>query len=271
VVKIKAKVKERVFTTTDPDGNGTKLVCIRPNQDVLDGARLEYNVVFAKALRLGCLMRVEAEEIIEKRKLWSSEHESNIQNLRLELRKLEVQLAKEKDKVKGAEVAKKMAAIRDDIQSIVVKRNDIHNRTAESLAETAQNQYLVVRCILDYDSRQPYFTSMEKFKELENSQLLADSTSELMLFLMDMTPDDLLSTPESQWLVKQGLRDKTTGFWIRGDRLYTDDGKRVNEKGEFLTEDGVRCDEFGIPLVEEEVLSDTEENTAGAAAEMSVV
>ena len=56
---------EKKFKTTEPQGDEVELLCVRPNQDVIDGARREYNVKYAVALREGGLTRAEAEDIIE--------------------------------------------------------------------------------------------------------------------------------------------------------------------------------------------------------------
>ena len=249
MVKDKKTKSEREFETTDNEGNKVKLLCIRPNQDVIDWARLEYNVKYAEALRAKCLMRIEADKMCEERKMWSETHEQMLQSLRLQLRTLEVDLKKEKDIIKGKELAKRVAKKRDEITKLMGPRNDLYNRTAESLAESAQNQYLVVRCTLEPDSREAFFTSVEKFKELENSQLIQDCLAELMLFLMDLSTDDLVNTPEHKWLTEHGLKDQKTGFWIVDGKLYDDQNRCVNTNGEFINKDtGEKVDEFGFLL-----------------------
>jgi hypothetical protein len=240
---------EKRFKTTEPGGSEIELLCVRPNQDVIDGARREYNVKFAIALREGGLTRTEAEDIIEQRKLWSDKHEDRLQKLRFELRSKEVELNKIKDLKKGEELSRSMNKLRNDMSKLVNSRDQILNKTCESYAEGAQNQYLLVRCILRPDERTAYFESIEAFKILENSQLIGDCLGELLLFLHDTTVEELTNTPESKWLVNNKLKDDKTGFWIRDGKLFTDDGKMVNNKGEYLNEEtGERCDYWGFPL-----------------------
>lgn len=252
---------DKKFKTITPDGESVELLCVRPNQDVIDGARREYNVKFAQALREGGLTRAEAEDIIEKRKLWSNKHEEKLQNYRKVIRDNEVALIKCKDAIKGKEIAITINKLRDEMSKLIGNRNEILNRTCEAYAEGAQNQYLLVRCILRPDDRQPYFESVEAFKVLENSQLIIDALAELLLFLHDTTVEELTNTPENKWLVDKKLKCPKTGFWIKGENLYTDDNRRVNAQGEYLDEvTGERVDYWGYPLNLDESLNAKENN-----------
>ena len=117
----------------------------------------------------------------------------------------------------------------------------------------------MVRCILDPVNRKPYFDSLDKFKELENSQLLNDCNTQLMFFLMNINADDLNKTMEFKWLVTNGLKDEKTGFWLRDSKFYDDDGRRVDPAtGRFLKDDsGEFCDEFGFVIAKTEEVSIT--------------
>ena len=239
---------EKQFETTLANGDKVTLLCVRPNQDVLDGARLEYNIKYAAALRNGALTKAEAEDIIDRRHLWSETHETKHQALLKEVHDATIALRGTTDKIKGKALAKQIGDMRAKLNKLHAGRSDILNKTCENYAEAAQNQYLLVRCILEPVNRQPYWENLESFKIMENSILINDASAELFLFLMDMTMDDAVATPEGQWLVKNGLKDLKTGFWIKEGRLYTDDGKLVNDLGEYITEAGVRCDIYGYPL-----------------------
>lgn len=229
------KLKERLFETVDNGGQKVKLICVRPNQDVLDGAKLEYNVVFAKAVRAHCLVRMEVEEMIESRHLLAKD-EVKVNEMKEVLQNLELKLGATSDNEEGKEIAKKMIGLRTSINDIIIKHNSLYNKTAESLAEAAQNQYLVVRCILA-ENKQPYFTSLDKFKELESSQLLSDCLSELMLFLMNITSDEIVATTENKWLIDKKLIDSKTGFWLAPDGTLLDDlGRKVDKDGNLVVD-----------------------------------
>ena len=257
------KKNEKEFDTIDKDGKPISLVCIRPNQKILNDAKLEYNVAYASAIRRGCLMKAEVDDIVETRNLWSKDHEVKLQDMRKELRSMEISLNKlnklNKDEASlqnGKELSKKIAEHRTAITNYVNKGTELYNRTAESIASSMQNEFLCAHCILNKTDRKPYFANIDNLREMEDTRLVIDCTSTLMLFLMDIdnTPD----TPEKKWLTDNDLRDSITGLWKKNGKLYDDVGRIVDPITlQFINEDGKFVDEFGFIVELETTNNDT--------------
>jgi len=247
------------YKCNDQDGNLIDVVIKKPNHETRRNARIRYSAALSAALQQGAMMKAEADKLIKDRGIWTDDNDTELQNMRRDLRKLEVDLEKHKPDENGRDLAVKISQKRGEIEEYITARSDLLNRTAERLAEDVEMEFLLQNCVHKKDGSQ-LFPDNDTIDKYYGTNTITDCISLLWAIMLNLdTNENEEKDPEQAWLLKHDLMDEKTGLLKDKDgRLVDVHGRLVDENGRFINEAGEHVDEFGFLVTDTESISITE-------------
>lgn len=160
-------------------------------------------------------------------------------------------------KAQGRALAIEIMDRRDELTSRNRNRLNLYNLTVERIADLARTNYLIYLCILDPQTRKPYFKSYEDYLDHYDSELLLEGIKAFN----DVTSNgiEIEDDPEIKWLKKYKFMNDEGRFIDDKGRLVDEeyrlinaDGRYINENGEFINKFGHRVDKDGNAIIEED-------------------
>lgn len=235
--------------TDKETGEATEFRVTRPNRRVEQSALIEYNKELRQLLekRSGFLLRAEVSDLLKERELWSKDKELRYKELQREVSNGVAKLTRGGIKKDEAyDVAVSVVKKRGEASQLDGERNMLDGQTAEAKAEETKFNYYIYACTTYNESGRLVFADLS-FEEFLNSEdtLIGFAGVKLMELFMGMSLDKN-KQPEWKFLERHGytdekgrLKDKTKSY------LVNLDGRRINDKGQFLNENDEVVDEFG--------------------------
>lgn len=247
----------------EEDGEGrtrAEFYIKKPDRKVEQEANIQYNKELRRLLdkKSECLLRQEVSEILKSRGIWDASRDSELKKAEKLVSDAVSKLSRgAMKKSEGYKIALDIIKQRNEVARLNMVRGSLDNQTAESKADEIKLNYYIYRCTYvnsELGSLKPghlYFGDMdfETFLESEDS-MVGFAGAKLLNFLFDVETSRK-QQPEWKFLMKHGfaddklrLKDVTKSYFV------TLDGRRIDEKGNYLSETGEKVDEFGNPVVD---------------------
>jgi hypothetical protein len=252
---------EKTVKVNHNDKEHTLLV-ISPTSAINREAEKVYNQTLIESIRNGLPVVAEIDEYLEKRFPIEQERREKDEIISLINRK-QKSLYSGKDgdrkltKVEGRTLAIEIMDLRDKLSAQNVSRASLYNSTAERFADIARTNYLLYLCILNSETRKPFFVSYEDYEDHKDSEIILEAVKAFREVTNITYKND--EDPEVKWLKKYKFMNDE-GYFINAQgkrvdaeyRLVDPKGRYINEAGEYVDKFGNRIDEAGELVIEVE-------------------
>ena len=208
-----------------------------------------YNQAFTDAIKSKSVVRARLDDLLKDQGLWDDEKQAKFTGLQRELLEGEKRLAKGGFSLNEAkDLAIKMKGIRDEIRDLISVRTSLDNHSAEGQADNARFNYLVSACVIDQDTKQPYFKDMEDYLSRSTDQVAITGAQTLANMIYGLDNDYESNLPENKFLKKYKFIDDKLRLIDKKGRLIDEDGRLVDDEGRFIDEQGNFVDRYGNRL-----------------------
>jgi len=232
----------KTFDTIDKDGKPIKLAIIKPTNRLNQDANLAYNLKVSVLIRKGAespdqrlLLRAELENYLSKTGIWTMRDNLKVEALSLEIRAAELQLKKGGMKISEArQLAIEMSEKRRAILDLHEKRQQFDSATVEAQAENFRFEFLLTKCLVNAETGAQYLRGHDDYINRQTEEAVVAGAKELANIVYNVEENIQISMFEMRWLKEAGLID--------------DEGRFVNNKGEFVDKNGRSVNEDGVYL-----------------------
>ncbi|TXT66128.1 MAG: hypothetical protein BAJALOKI3v1_50128 [Promethearchaeota archaeon] len=227
------------FTVKDNQDKEIKLMVKNITAQELSDADMYYAGRVAEILRNNkqkLLVRSQVDDYLKESGIWTEKDEkaiSDIQNTINE--KLNILRKGGISKQSGRNITIEVTKLRSKIVEIMRKRQTFDDSTIESIAERDRKDYIIHTCIVDPDTGEKYWETIDDLKNDKLTDIYAKSSDMVDRVIFDFDPDFENKLPEVKWLKKY---------------KFVDDNLRYIDPNT-----GEHVDEFGNPLDESEALN----------------
>jgi hypothetical protein len=228
---------------------GDKSYFIKIEPSVLNEAKKFHSVTFRKALDEGALLRKALMNYMIDQKVWSTKKEAQYQEYIKKINDLEYKLSAGAMKVsEGRKLAIELAETRAEFRDLIAERNIMDSNTAEGQADNARFNFMLAKCVYDYATQKPVYSSLEDYLQNGDDDVAIELASRFANYLYNIDDKYEENLVENKFLKRFKLIDDK-GRYIDKDGNYVDiDGNRIDEEGYRLDEEGNRIDMNGHPL-----------------------
>lgn len=249
-------MNKKVFTV-----DGLELAIKRPTADIRTKAKLIYNKSWKEAVVNGSILKRNIEKEAEELGLWSKEDEKKSDEIKNELRSLELKLRSGAKSYSSKDEAKvdafKMRELRNELLEINRAKDELYPYTAESYADDAQLKYFISQCCINNTSGAKYFKDYEDFVANSEGEIAQAALGAYFELMFSDVEDFQAQFYENQWLKENSYVDdkyrliNTEGKLVDLEgRLIDENGRYINEQNEYVDKLGNRVDENGNYVVD---------------------
>jgi hypothetical protein len=225
--------KETRFTTKNKTDVLIKPITSKTSSE----SQLVYNKAFSNALKEGSLLKSRLESYMKEQGMWNEEKEKEYKDLIETMSELEKQLNsglnENGDKLKLSEAkekAIKLSSTRNDLASLLRERSSLDSSTAESMADNARFNYLLVMSCYDYKTQKRLFESVDAYMDQGDDEMAIEVATKFAELFYNIEADHEKKLTEFKFLKRFNFIDDD-GFFIDKD------GNKVNIKGEPIKEE----------------------------------
>jgi hypothetical protein len=266
---MKAVVKMVTFTVkvpVDPDNENNKetkeveLDAHSPNLREMNLAQMAYNRGLDVALRSKAPFRIEVENLLKERKVWTEVNEKKFKELQTEISKKAYKLKAGGMKFSEArDLALEIRKDRSKLVNLTAPRRQLDLSTAEAQAEVARFNWFVANCVV-YNKTGKYFFEgetdeerVEDYLEKGNTEYAQECAKRFSMLQYGVDPDAEKKLEENQFLLKyKFVRPSDLKLIDRQGNLIDEDGQFVDEEGYVLDKPGgSRVNHSGAPINKE--------------------
>tara|TARA_R110000744_G_scaffold192734_5_gene311875 strand:+ start:644 stop:1660 length:1017 start_codon:yes stop_codon:yes gene_type:complete len=226
------KKKDRIIETKDKDGKDIKVLLKTPTAQEYRDSQVEYNKQFRKALDSGALLRQKLSDYMEEQGIWDKEKQRQNDDYVKKITAKEEVLKRGGIRLSEAkEIALSLRILRNDFREFLSEKNSMDQNSAEGQADNARFTELVRVCMLNPNSKQPYFQNQDDYDAAADQPWVIEAAGELagMIYGLDPNYDNKLE--ENKFL-------KEFDFVNEDLRLQNEEGHLVDGDGRLITEEG---------------------------------
>ena len=226
------KKKDRIIETKDKDGKDIKVLLKTPTAQEYRDSQVEYNKQFRKALDSGALLRQKLSDYMEEQGIWDKEKQRQNDDYVKKITAKEEVLKRGGIRLSEAkEIALALRILRNDFREFLSEKNSMDQNSAEGQADNARFTELVRVCMLNPNSKQPYFQNQDDYDAAADQPWVIEAAGELagMIYGLDPNYDNKLE--ENKFL-------KEFDFVNEDLRLQNEEGHLVDGDGRLITEEG---------------------------------
>jgi hypothetical protein len=154
----------------------------------------EYSKVFNQACMDDIPTNREMEELIKKKKLWTSKDDERIEKIKEDIEKQLVLLSKMESEKAIAPIESKINALRDEMFGLQQEKQRYFNNTAEAKADEAKMSFLIHKCTEYADNNKPVWEKYTDFKNEEDQNTVNLIVYQFLTFINGL-PADFLVDP----------------------------------------------------------------------------
>lgn len=228
------------------DGTEKEFLVRNPSLQDQREAQKVYNQAFTDAVKSKSVVRAKLEDLLKDQGLWDDDKQIKFDTLQRELLDGEKKLAKGGFSLSQArELALRMKTVRDEIRSLVSVRTSLDNHSAEGQADNARFNYLVSACVVDNETKQPFFASMEDYLNRSGEEVAILGAQHLANMIYGLDNDYEHNLPENKFLKKYKFVDSNLRLVNKEGQFVDSEGRLVDESGRYIDKDGNFVDRFG--------------------------
>jgi hypothetical protein len=219
-----------------------KVLVKTPSKKDNDDAHMVYIAAWRQAAEKGAVLREKINEFLEEQGLWDKKKQAKYEQAVKQINEKEILLRKGGIPLKKAKgIALELKRLRDDFRNLIADRTSYDSLTAEGVADNAKFDYLVTRCVVDPNSREPVFKDLDDYNQRGSEPWAVKAASQLANIFYGLDPEYEKNLPENQFLKKFKMTDdkgrlvNTDGHLVAVDK----DGKErlIDESGFYIAYD----------------------------------
>lgn len=233
----------------------------RPGVKESKDAQIAYNKALKDALDSGAMLKAKLLDYVRQQGVWDDKKEAEYKRLVDEIRGSESALAKGGISLKAAkDLALKLKDTRVRFQSLIAERNSYDAASAESVADNARFNQLVVGCTLKADKTSQVWKSLEEYDKDGMEDWAVSAASKLANMLYGLDPDYEKNLPENKFLMQYKFANEKLELVNKDGHLVDEEGNLIDEEGYYvkyvegkkvrITKDGQELDENNNVKVE---------------------
>ena len=223
----------------DRNGNPVTVLVRQPSPKEYRDSQVAYNKAFREALDSGALLRHKLTDYMKEQGLWDDEKQKQndkyideISDREEHLRAGGIPLSEAK------EIAMGMRALREDFRILLAERNMLDGNSAEGQADNARFNALVCLCILDSNTKNPYFVDQKAYDSQADQPWVIEAASELANMLYGLDPNYDNNLQENKFLKEFKFMNNDLKF-INSDGHTVDIGddgaeRLIDDEGRFV-------------------------------------
>jgi hypothetical protein len=198
-------------------------------------SQMEYNKAFRKALDSGALLRQKLSDYMEDQGIWDEEKQKKNDEFVIKIQSKEELLKGGGIRLSEArEIALDLRVLRADFREFLSERNTLDQNSAEGQADNARFAELVRLCMLNPNSKQPYFPTQKDYDESADQPWVVESASELAGMIYGLDPDYDNKLTENKFLKEFDFVNKDLRLVNEEGHLVDSEGRLINEEGRFV-------------------------------------
>ncbi len=245
LIRTGEKMKTKTFKV-EVDGAEKEFLVKNPSLHDQREAQKVYNQAFTDAVKSKSVVRAKLEDLLKDQGLWDDDKQVKFDTLQRELLDGEKKLAKGGFGLAQAkELALRMKNVRDEIRALVSVRTSLDNHSAEGQADNARFNYLVSSCVVDNDTKQPCFASMEDYLNRSGEEVAILGAQHLANMIYGLDNDYEHNLPENKFLKKYKFVDEELRLVNKEGDFVDAEGRLVDESGRYIDKEGNFVDRFG--------------------------
>lgn len=158
----------------------------------------EYSKVFNQACMDDIPTNREMDELIKKKKLWTSKDDERISKIQEDIEKQLVLLSKMESAKAIAPIESKINALRDEMFGLQQEKQRYFNNTAEAKADEAKMSFLIHKCTEFADTSKPVWVTYADFKNEEDQTTVNLIVYQFLTFINGLPADFLIDPSETE-------------------------------------------------------------------------
>jgi hypothetical protein len=156
----------------------------------------EYSKVFQQAVMDDIPTNREMDEMIKRKKLWTSKDDEKIEKIREEITKQLTLLSKMETEKNMLPIEAKINELRDEMFGLQQEKQKYYNNTAESKADEAKMSFLIHKCTEYADTGKAVWATYKDFKEEEDQNTVNLIVYQFLTFINGLPADFLIDPSE---------------------------------------------------------------------------
>lgn len=236
---------DKIIESTNKDGESVKVLLKTPGASEYRDSQIQYNTAFRKALDSGALLRQKLSDYMTEQGIWNEEKDAkNDEYIRKITSKEEMLKAGGIRLSEAKEIALELRGLRAEFRDFLAEKNQMDQNSAEGQADNARFSELVRLCMLNPNTKKPYFPTQEDYDKGADQPWALEAASELASMIYGLDPDYDNRLEENRFL-------KEFEFVNEDLRLVNDNGHLVDLEGRLINDEG-RFVAYKTPEAEKE-------------------
>ncbi len=224
--------KNKIIEGVDTNGNTIKVMLKTPGPQEYRDSQIEYNKAFRKALDSGALLRQKLTDYMTEQGIWNEAKQAENDRFVDEINAKEQIINSGGIKLSEArEIALELRGLRYEFREFIAEKNSLDQNSVEGQADNARFSELVRLCMLNPNTKKPYFQTQKDYDASGDQPWVADASSELASMIYGLDPDYDNKLAENKFL-------KEFEFVNDDLRLVNDEGHLVDIEGRLIDEEG---------------------------------
>jgi len=244
------KELKRTFKVTYVDDNDVEheVECKlqNPSTEQLEEAQAIYLRTWKKALSNGAILATKLKDFVKEHDLWDEKKDIEVNEIRKKLSDAERRLAKGGFSLNEARnLAIQMRKWRFELRELVTVETELENKTAESQADEAKHNYLLVSTTVYNDSEEPVWKSVGEYLNPSIPELAVSASIKYATLRWGVEENFEEKLPENVFLKRYNFVDDKLRLINKDGHLIDLDGNPIDEDGNLVDENENLIDEDG--------------------------
>lgn len=219
----------------DNEGNTVNVLLKYPGQQEYRDSQIEYNKAFRRALDSGALLRQKLSDYAVDQDIWNDEKQEKNDKFVEEISAKEEMLRLGGIPLSEAkQIALELRTLRFEFREFLAERNQLDQNSVEGQADNARFSELVRLCMLNPNTKKPYFQSQADYDASVDQPWVVEASSELAQMIYGLDPDYDNKLAENKFLKEFDFVDEDLRLVNNDGHLVDVDGRLVDEDGRFV-------------------------------------
>ena len=226
---------DKIIEGRTKEDKAVKVLLKTPAAKEYRDSQVEYNKAFRKALDSGALLRQKLSDYMKQQGIWDDEKQKVNDDFVNKIQSKEELLKGGGIKLSEAkEIALELRVLRADFRDFLSERNTLDQNSAEGQADNARFSELVRLCMLNPNTKEPYFPTQKDYDESADQPWVIEAASELAGMIYGLDPDYDNKLTENKFLKEFDFVNEDLRLVNEAGHLVDAEGRLINEEGRFV-------------------------------------
>ena len=226
---------DKIIEGRTKEDKAVKVLLKTPAAKEYRDSQVEYNKAFRKALDSGALLRQKLSDYMKQQGIWDDEKQKVNDDFVNKIQSKEELLKGGGIKLSEAkEIALELRVLRADFREFLSERNTLDQNSAEGQADNARFSELVRLCMLNPNTKEPYFPTQKDYDESADQPWVIEAASELAGMIYGLDPDYDNKLTENKFLKEFDFVNEDLRLVNEAGHLVDAEGRLINEEGRFV-------------------------------------